>query len=31
MTIETTLGLYTHVLPGMQEEAANLFDKFAPK
>lgn len=29
--VETTLGLYTHVLPGMQEEAARLFDDYAPK
>jgi len=29
--IETTLGVYSHVLPGMQEEAAKLFDDFAPK
>jgi len=29
--IQTTLGIYSHVLPGMQEEAASLFDKYAPK
>ncbi len=30
--IETTLGIYSHVLPGMQEEAAKIFDdEFAPK
>ncbi|MCL2140300.1 MAG: site-specific integrase [Dehalococcoidia bacterium] len=30
--IETTLGIYSHVLPGMQEEAAKIFDdEFAPE
>jgi len=29
--VETTLGIYSHVLPGMQEEAAELFDEYAPK
>ena len=29
--IETTLNVYSHVLPGMQEEAAKIFDEFAPK
>jgi len=29
--IETTLGIYSHVLPGMQEEAAKIFDEYAPK
>ena len=29
--IETTLNVYSHVLPGMQEGAAKIFDEFAPK
>ena len=29
--IETTLGVYSHVLPGMQEEAAKLFDGLIQK
>ena len=27
--VETTLGVYSHVLPGMQEEAAKIFDELA--
>ena len=28
--IETTLGIYTHVTPGMHDKAAAQFDRFAP-
>jgi len=30
-SVQTTLNIYSHVLPGMQEEAARLFDDYAPK